>query len=290
MVQRRVLLAQAANARAEAAARISPCHESQVPLASPALRSPSLRSLSSDRPLKLSVIVPVFNERATVAEALDAICAKSVPGWELEILIVESNSTDGTRDIVLGYRGRDRVKVVLEEAPRGKGRAVRTGLAQATGDVILIQDADLEYDLNDYDVLLVPLATGRQSFVLGSRHGQGGWAIRKFTDQPVQALVLNLAHWGFTLMINGALGIWLRDPFTMYKVFRRECLDGLSFECNRFDFDWELLIKLVRKGHRPIEIPISYKSRSFKEGKKISMFRDPLTWIWALLKYRFQPL
>ncbi|MEO5959313.1 MAG: glycosyltransferase family 2 protein, partial [Opitutaceae bacterium] len=187
-------------------------------------------------------------------------------------------------------RERPRVTVILEETPRGKGRAVRTGLARATGDVVLIQDADLEYDLNDYDALLAPLATGRQTFVLGSRHGQGGWAIRKFTDQPVQALVLNLAHWGFTLMINAALGIWLRDPFTMYKVFRRECLAGLAFECNRFDFDWELLIKLVRKGYRPIEIPISYKSRSFKEGKKISMFRDPLTWIWALLKYRFQPL
>jgi hypothetical protein len=132
--------------------------------------------------------------------------------------------------------------------------------------------------------------TGRQTFVLGSRHGQGGWAIRKFNDQPVHAVVLNLAHWTFTLMINASLGIWLRDPFTMYKVFHRRCLEGLTFECDRFDFDWELLIKLVRKGHRPIEIPISYASRSFKEGKKISMFRDPITWIRALVKYRFAAL
>ena len=102
--------------------------------------------------------------------------------------------------------------------------------------------------------------------------------------------MLNLAHWGFTLMINVSLGIWLRDPFTMYKVFRRDCLDGLTFECNRFDFDWELLIKLIRRGHRPIEIPISYRSRSFKEGKKISMFRDPITWVWALVKFRFRRL
>jgi glycosyltransferase involved in cell wall biosynthesis len=238
----------------------------------------------------LSVIVPIYNEAATAAVALDAILAKEVPGWTLEIILVESNSTDGTRDIVLARKDRPRVKLILEDRPRGKGHAVRTGLAQATGDVILIQDADLEYDLNDYDVLLAPLASGRQSFVLGSRHGEGGWAIRKFTDQPVQAIVLNCAHWGFTLLINGALGIWLRDPFTMYKVFRRDCLDGLTFECNRFDFDWELLIKLVRKGHRPIEIPISYKSRSFKEGKKISMFRDPITWLRALVKYRFSRL
>ena len=238
----------------------------------------------------LSVVVPIYNEAATVRVALDAILAKEVPGWRLEIILVESNSTDGTRDIVRTYAAHPRVKLILEDRASGKGHAVRAGFAQATGDVILIQDADLEYDLNDYDVLLAPLAAGRQSFVLGSRHGQGGWAIRQFSDQPVQALVLNCAHWGFTLLLDASLGIWLRDPFTMYKVFRRDCLDGLTFECNRFDFDWELLIKLVRRGHRPIEIPISYKSRSFKEGKKVSMFRDPITWLWALLKFRFQRL
>ena len=216
----------------------------------------------------LSVIVPIYNEAATVRQSLDAILAKTVPGWTLQIIMVESNSTDGTRSIVQTYDAHPRVKLILEDRPRGKGHAVRAGLAHATGDVILIQDADLEYDLDDYDILLAPLAAGRQEFVLGSRHGEGGWAIRKFSDQPFQALILNLAHWGFTLLINVALFIWLKDPFTMYKVFRRECLEGLTFECNRFDFDWELLMKLVRKGHRPIEIPISYKSRSFKEGKK----------------------
>jgi len=238
----------------------------------------------------LSVVVPIYNEAATVRVALDAILAKEVPGWILEIIMVESNSTDGTREIVRTYESHPRVALILEDRPRGKGHAVRAGFTRATGDVVLIQDADLEYDLNDYDVLLAPLAAGRQSFVLGSRHGQGGWAIRKFSDQPLQALILNSAHWGFTFLINASLGIWLRDPFTMYKVFRRDCLEGLSFECNRFDFDWELLIKLVRKGHRPIEIPISYRSRSFKEGKKISMFRDPITWLWALAKFRFRRL
>jgi len=238
----------------------------------------------------LSVIVPIYNEAATVRQSLDAILAKTVPGWTLQIIMVESNSTDGTRPIVQTYATHPRVTLILEDRPRGKGHAVRAGLAHATGDVILIQDADLEYDLNDYDTLLAPLAAGRQEFVLGSRHGEGGWAIRKLSDQPVQALILNLAHGGFTLLIHVSLFIWLKDPFTMYKVFRRECLEGLTFECNRFDFDWELLMKLVRKGHRPIEIPISYKSRSFKEGKKISMFRDPLTWLWAVAKYRFVKL
>ena len=122
-------------------------------------------------PTSLSVIVPVFNERGTLRELLDQLVAKRIPGMAIQFLIVESNSTDGSREIVLEYRGRPGVEVILEEKPRGKGRAVRTGLAAATGDIIMIQDADLEYDLNDYEVLLAPIIAGRQTFVLGARHG-----------------------------------------------------------------------------------------------------------------------
>jgi glycosyltransferase involved in cell wall biosynthesis len=240
--------------------------------------------------LTVSVIVPVFNEIATVRPALDALLAKRSVGFDYHLVIVESNSTDGSRDVVLTYRGLPSVTVILEDAPKGKGHAVRAGLEAATGDIIMIQDADLEYDLADYERLLAPIAAREYAFVLGTRHAGKGWAIRKFTDQKLHAFVLNLAHWTFTLMINASLGIWLNDPFTMYKVFRRDCITGIKFECNRFDFDWELLIKLVRKGYRPIEIPVSYHSRSFKEGKKVSMFRDPLTWMRALVKYRIQPL
>jgi glycosyltransferase involved in cell wall biosynthesis len=247
-------------------------------------------ALTPETPTTVSVIVPVFNEISTVREALGALAAKRIEGYEFQILVVESNSTDGSREAVQAFRGRPGVTVILEEAPRGKGHAVRTGLAAATGEIIMIQDADLEYDLADYEKLLDPVRARRHAFVLGSRHDKKGWAIRKFTDQRLHALALNLAHWTFTLLINASLGIWLNDPFTMYKVFRRDCISGLSLECNRFDFDWELLIKLVRRGYRPVEIPVSYHSRSFKQGKKISMFRDPLTWMIALVKYRFQPL
>ncbi|HTB80501.1 MAG TPA: glycosyltransferase family 2 protein [Opitutaceae bacterium] len=246
--------------------------------------------LAPDKPRLLSVVVPVYNEITTARQALDAIVAKAIPGWALEIIIVESNSTDGTRAVVLGYRDHPRVKLILEEIPRGKGHAVRAGFAQAAGDILLIQDADLEYSLDDYESLLAPVTTGAAMFVLGSRHGDSGWKIRQFTDHPLQALIFNAAHTGFTLLINASLGIWLKDPFTMYKVFRRDCLHGLTFECNRFDFDWELLIKLVRKGYKPIEVPVHYRSRSFKEGKKIRMFRDPVTWIRAWAKARFGPL
>jgi len=205
-------------------------------------------------------------------------------------VIVESNSTDGTRELVLPYGQNPRVRLILEDRPHGKGHAVRAAFSHVTGDIILIQDADLEYDLADYEPLLAPILAGRQTFVLGSRHGEGGWAIRKFVDQPFRGFILNLGHWSFTIMVNLALGTWLKDPFTMYKVFRRECLEGLTFECDRFDFDFELLMKLVRKGYRPIEIPVTYRSRSFAAGKKVRMFRDPVTWMKALVKYRLTRL
>jgi hypothetical protein len=103
-------------------------------------------------------------------------------------------------------------------------------------------------------------------------------------------MVMNFAHWGFTMLINACFGVWLRDPFTMYKVFRRDCIAGLRFRCNRFDFDWELLILLIKKGYRPIEIPVNYRSRSFAEGKKVRFLHDPLTWLYTLARLRLAPL
>ncbi len=238
----------------------------------------------------LSVIVPIYNEISTVELALRTIIGKQVTGWRREVIIIESNSTDGTRDVVKTFSRETDVRVIWEDRPRGKGHAVRAGIAAAKGDVILIQDGDLEYDVNDYDRILKPMREKNIPFMLGSRHGESGWAIRKFSDQPIHALVLNLAHWSFTLLIDVSLFIWLKDPFTMYKVFRRECLDGIHLTCNRFDLDWELLIKLVRAGYRPVEIPINYQSRSFKAGKKIAIFRDPFTWLCAWVKSRFGPL
>lgn len=233
----------------------------------------------------------MYNEIATARTAIDALLAKEVSGWELEIIIVESNSRDGSREVVQSYAKHPRVTLILQDRPRGKGFAVREGFSRATGEILLIQDADLEYSLDDYERLIAPIAEGRHLFVLGSRHAPGsGFALRQFSDQPVHAFVLNCAHWTFAMLINVTCGVWLRDPFTMYKVFHRDCIEGLRFESNRFDFDWELLIKLIRRGYRPIEIPVWYRSRSFKEGKKISVFRDPLTWLWALAKFRVQRL
>ncbi len=239
----------------------------------------------------LSVVVPAFNEANTFGALMEILLRKELPNLQMEIIVVESNSTDGTRELALKYRDHPRVKLLLEDQPRGKGRAVRTGLAAATGDYILIQDADLEYDLEDYDGLLEPLVAGRAAFVLGSRHGgRNVWKMRQFTGQHSLSLFVNLGHWFFTTLINVLFFQRLRDPFTMFKVFRRDCLYALEFECDRFDFDFELLIKLIRKGYRPLELPVNYRSRSFKEGKKVRLFRDPMTWLKALSWLRFQPI
>jgi len=238
-----------------------------------------------------SILVPVFNEKDTFPELMRALLAKRLDhlGLEREIILVESNSTDGTRELVAGFAGTPGVKIIWQDRPRGKGHAVRTALGVATGDFILIQDADLEYDLNDYDALLEPLLQGRAAFVLGSRHG-GRFRMRQFTEQKLLGEALNIAHLFLAGLINVLYGQQMKDPFTMFKVFRRDCLYGLRFECDRFDFDHELVIKLVLKGYRPLEIPVNYCARSFKQGKKIRFFRDPPGLIAADLKYRLQRL
>ncbi len=237
---------------------------------------------------RLSVVMPVFNEAATVRQVLEALAAKEIPGVEIEVVVVESASTDGSRDIVLEYQRHPRFRIVLEDEPRGKGHAVRTGFRHVTGDVVLIQDADLEYDFLDYEMLIHPVLSGRTAFVLGTRHA-GDWKIRKFAKSRL-AHVLNLAHWVFVFLLNRLYGQSMTDPFTMFKVFRADCLSGLDFECDRFDFDWEIVCKLIRKGYTPLEIPVNYQARSFEEGKKVRLFRDPVTWIRAMLKYRSAPV
>ena len=250
-----------------------------------ALRTHGARArVRRPRPL-VSVIVPVHNEHRTVARLLETLTAKELTGADKEIIVVESNSNDGSRVDVLRFAGTPGVQIVLQDRPLGKGSAVRQGLRHARGDIILIQDADLEYEIDDYDSVIEPVRTFQCAVVLGSRHSGNG-KIRVFADQWLLGLVFNSGHVILTGLFNLLYRQALKDPWTMYKVFRSDCLHNLKFECNRFNFDVELLAKLIRKGHTPLEVPVNYRSRSFKEGKKIRVISDPWTWVWACLKYR----
>ncbi len=216
----------------------------------------------------LSIVLPVYNEGSTFPILMEQLVAKPIKGADKEIIIVESNSTDNSRQLVMQYKDQTGIKIILQDKALGKGNAVREGIEQASGDVVLIQDADLEYDLNDYEALLEPVMTFRWPFVLGSRHG-GEWKMRHFSDEAQLSSYFNFGHVFFTVLLNLLYGQKMKDPFTMFKVFRRDCINNLKFECNRFDFDFELVIKLIRKGYIPLEISVNYNSRSFKEGKKV---------------------
>ena len=248
-----------------------------------------VRSKASPALPRLSVIVPAYNEGATFSTMMERLLAKTLDGVEIEVIVVEGGSTDGTREQALRYHDHPRVRVVLEDRPRGKGRAVRKGLELATGDFVLFQDADLEYNIDDYGSLLQPLLRCQRNFVIGSRHILKGevWKVRQFNDAAGLAAVFNFGHLVFLTLFNLIYWQRLKDPFSMFKVFRRECLYGLQFECDRFDFDFEIAIKLLRKGYKPLELPVNYTARSFSEGKKVSILRDPLTWLRALVRFRY---
>jgi len=247
--------------------------------------------------MKVSIIIAVYNEAGTVATLLDRVWAQRLPNAAKEIIIVESNSTDGSREIIAEFLARHAadpspgIQVIHQSRPMGKGYAIRQGFTAATGDILLIQDADLEYEVADYPDLLTPIIDGRADFVLGSRHmGPRRWKIRRFARSGLKTIFMNFGGILFHAFFNAVFSTRLTDPTSMYKVFRADCLNGLNFTCDRFDFDFELLGKLIRAGFRPLEVPVRYKSRGFDEGKKIRMFRDPPTWIFAILKSRFATL
>lgn len=236
---------------------------------------------------KLSIILPCFNEEKTVAQVIETLLAKDLK-LDKEIIIVESNSTDSTREVVRRYEGKPGVKVLYEERPQGKGHAVKTGLAAVTGTIVLIQDADFEYDIDDYDALLEPILQRRTSFVLGSRTlGGGDWKVRQFAGTPLKRTLLNVGQLVFAATFNALYQQRITDVNTMFKVFRTECLDGVTLVSNGFNLDIELACKIVKNGYSPMEVPVNYVARGFAEGKKISFVRDALPSYAAFVRYRF---
>jgi glycosyltransferase involved in cell wall biosynthesis len=227
---------------------------------------------------KLSVIVPVFNERNTLVELLRRMRAVELPdGIESEIIVVDDGSSDGTRDI-LRQLGDSTVRVVMHDVNRGKGAAVRTGFQHATGEFILVQDADLEYDPEDWPKLLAPVLRGRARVVYGSR----------FTGERRNMLLL---HWignrFLSLTTNVLYNTTLSDMETCYKLLERSLIEDLQLQSNKFDIEPEITAKVLKRGIRIYEVPISYSGREFDEGKKIT-WRDGFSALWTLVKYRFR--
>jgi glycosyltransferase involved in cell wall biosynthesis len=223
----------------------------------------------------LSVIVPVYNERNTVAEIIRRIRSVQIP-LEVEVVVVDDGSQDGTAKVLSAVEDST-VRVIKHERNQGKGAAVRTGLANARGDLVVIQDADLEYDPEDWKRLLDPVLRGKAKVVYGSR----------FTGERRNMLP---SHWVgnrfLALVTNLLYSSTLSDMETGYKLFDRSVLDGMVLRANRFDFEPEITAKLLRRGTRIYEVPISYTGREVSEGKKIS-WRDGFSALYTLFRYRF---
>lgn len=240
--------------------------------------------------MKLSILFPVYNEAATVREILDQVLAWSMPGVEKEVIIIEGNSKDGTRAIVRGYEGRPGVSVIYEDEPRGKGAAVRAGIARVAGDFVLIQDGDLEYEVSDYPRVLGPVMTGKADICFGSRtlSSDTHWQFRRFAGlERLYGFFVNLGGVLLTGLFNLLYGTALSDGATMFKVFPAGPLKKLKLNSDHFDYDWEIQGKLAKQGLRFAETPVRYKARSRAEGKKIRFWRDGTKVLWAIVRYRF---
>lgn len=247
----------------------------------PQPRNPALQLLAKsgavlyNLDMKVSVIMPVFNEYDTIHEILKRVRQVSVVS---EIIIVDDGSTDGTRPILEALDGSDRVKVILHQSNSGKGAAVRTGIQNATGDVIIIQDADLEYDPNDYPLLLKPIEEGQSDVVYGSRF-LGNVA-------PEFLFWSKVGNKTLTFFTNLLYNQRLTDMETCYKAFRRSLMDDIPLRSKRFELEPEITSKFLKRGLQIVEVPIHYDPRGFSEGKKIGL-RDGLEAVWTLIKYRF---
>lgn len=225
--------------------------------------------------LKLSIIIPCYNEKSTIREIVEAV--KASPVKNKEIIIVDDCSTDGTRDILKETIAPLVDKVVYHQVNKGKGAALRTGFREATGDVVVVQDADLEYDPQEYPLLLDPIAKNKADVVFGSRFmGSGPHRVVYFWHMVGNRFL--------TLLSNMFTNINLTDMETCYKMFRREIIQSLTLEEDRFGFEPEITAKVARLGVRIYEVGISYYGRTYAEGKKIG-YKDGFRAIYAILKY-----
>ncbi|NQV08344.1 glycosyltransferase family 2 protein [Candidatus Woesearchaeota archaeon] len=239
--------------------------------------------------IKLSIILPVYNEKPTISKLLEQVFNSDVGKLKKEIIIVEGNSTDGTRDVVKKYENRKDVKVIYEKKPEGKGAAIRKALGHVTGDIILIQDGDLEYKTTEYKNVLAPIIKQNVPIVYGSRRltHPRFWQYRNVAGRNIYLFFLNLGGAFYTTLFNILYGTKFTDVATMFKVFRADVLKSVKFKTNGFDTEWEITAKLAKKGYKFYEVPVSYQSRLPEQGKKIKFFRDGFKVMFAIIRFRF---
>lgn len=226
--------------------------------------------------MRLSIIIPVFNEKDTIEEIVRRVQDVNV-GMEKEIIIVDDGSDDGSRQILEGMKG-PYTRVFFHEKNQGKGAALQTGFSKATGEIILVQDADLEYDPRDYPKLLEPILDGRADVVYGSRFLGGPHRVLFFWHYVGNKMLTTLS--------NMLSNLNLSDMETCYKVFRKSILDKISLKSKRFGFEPEITIKLAKMRCRIYEVPISYSGRDYSEGKKIG-WKDGVAAIYHILRFKF---
>ena len=236
--------------------------------------------------MKLSIIIPVFNEENTIGQLLDRVSKVEIKGVDKEIIIVDDGSKDNTvKSIRAQISAFKNVKFIVHEKNQGKGAAVKTGIGNSTGDYIIIQDADLEYDPEDIKRLIKPVQAKITSVVYGTRLKR----LPSFSkDERTPRFLLHYLGNKFLSFITSILyGQWITDMETCYKLFPKKALNGVSLKSKRFDFEPEITSKLLKKGYKILEIPISTKPRGYDQGKKLNTFKDGFIALWTLLKYRF---